>query len=173
MHEADEFYAAAACRAEGEPKQRQVARQAYAGLLWNKQFYHYVVDDWLDGRPRTCRRRPSRARPGRNADWPHLFNRDVISMPDKWEYPWYAAWDLAFHMIPLARLDPEFAKEQLSLFLREWYMHPNGADAGLRVRLRRRQSAGPRLGLLAGLQDDRRPRARATGFPRPAPSTSC
>ena len=91
--------------------------------------------DWLDGRSRRSRRRRRSAGKGRNDDWPHLFNRDIISMPDKWEYPWFAAWDLAFHMIPFAQVDPDFAKEQLVLFLREWYMHPNGQIAGLRVRL--------------------------------------
>jgi len=104
---------------------KDVARQAYAGLLWSKQFYHYVVKDWIDGDPATPPP-PADRREGRNADWPHLYARDVISMPDKWEYPWFAAWDSAFHMLPFARLDPQFAKEQLNLFLREWYMHPNG-----------------------------------------------
>ncbi|MDB6170001.1 MAG: glucosidase [Verrucomicrobia bacterium] len=103
----------------------RVARQAYAGLLWSKQFYHYIVKDWLQGDPAQPPPPESR-RAGRNSDWPHLYARDVISMPDKWEYPWFAAWDSAFHMIPFARLDPLFAKEQLNLFLREWYMHPNG-----------------------------------------------
>ncbi len=106
-------------------EQKKIARQAYAGLLWNKQFYHYVVKDWLDGDPGEPPPPPQR-KASRNADWTHLFNRDVISMPDKWEYPWYAAWDLAFHMIPFARIDPDFAKSQLLLFLREWYMHPDG-----------------------------------------------
>jgi hypothetical protein len=105
--------------------QHHVARQAYAGLLHTKQFYHYSVGDWLAGDPNMPPPPESRQR-GRNADWGHLFNRDIISMPDKWEYPWYAAWDLAFHMIPFAKIDPHFAKEQLVLFLREWYMHPNG-----------------------------------------------
>ncbi len=95
---------------------------------------------------------PSRRRPQR-ATGRHLFNADVISMPDKWEYPWYAAWDLAFHCVPLALVDPEFAKEQLVLMLREWYMHPNGQMPGLRVGLRRRQPAGARLGRVARLQD--------------------
>jgi hypothetical protein len=104
---------------------RRVSRQAYAGLLWSKQFYHYVVKDWLQGDPAQPPPPPER-RTGRNSDWPHLFARDIISMPDKWEYPWFAAWDLAFHMIPFARLDPQFAKDQLNLLLREWYMHPNG-----------------------------------------------
>jgi hypothetical protein len=124
LDEANAFYADR-LPAELQPHERSVARQAAAGLLWSKQFYHYVVRDWLDGDtgqppPPEARRR------GRNADWPHVYNADVISMPDKWEYPWYAAWDLAFHTLPLARLDPTFAKEQLILFLREWYMHPNG-----------------------------------------------
>jgi Glycosyl hydrolase family 63 C-terminal domain len=105
---------------------KNVARQAYAGLLWTKQFYHYVVKDWLTGDPNSPKPPAQRLR-GRNRDWEHLFNADVISMPDKWEYPWYAAWDLAFHMIPMARIDPDFAKQQLLLFLREWYMHPSGA----------------------------------------------
>jgi hypothetical protein len=122
--EADEFYAACVPQTLLE-EGRRVARQAYAGLLWSKQFYHYIVNEWLQGDPEQPP--PPEARThGRNHDWPHLFNRDVISMPDKWEYPWYAAWDLAFHMLPFARIDPEFAKEQLVLFLREWYMHPNG-----------------------------------------------
>ena len=103
----------------------RVTRQAYAGLLWSKQFYHYVVQNWLQGDPGQPAPPPER-KTGRNADWPHLFARDVFSMPDKWEYPWFAAWDLAFHMIPMARIDPAFAKGQLSLILREWYMHPNG-----------------------------------------------
>ncbi len=124
VREADEFYAE---RIGGNltDQQRAVARQAYAGLLWSKQFYHYSVRDWLTGDADQVRP-PENRRLGRNHDWPHLFNRDVISMPDKWEYPWYAAWDLAFHMIPFANVDPDFAKSQLLLFLREWYMHPNG-----------------------------------------------
>jgi Glycosyl hydrolase family 63 C-terminal domain len=102
-----------------------VARQAYAGLMWTKQFYHFAVKDWLEGDPAQPPPPESR-KSGRDSGWNHLYNRDVISMPDKWEYPWYAAWDLAFHMLPFARLDPDFAKEQLVLLLREWYMHPNG-----------------------------------------------
>ncbi|XP_076108281.1 uncharacterized protein LOC143076408 [Mytilus galloprovincialis] len=106
-------------------QERNIIRQAYAGLLWSKQFYYYVIEEWLRGDkghppPPFCRRE------GRNAEWGHLFNRDVISMPDKWEYPWYAAWDLAFHMIPMAHVDIQYAKEQLLLMMREWYMHPNG-----------------------------------------------
>lgn len=102
-----------------------VIRQSYAGLLWSKQFYHYGVKEWIEGDPNMPTPDASR-RHGRNRDWEHLFNYEIISMPDKWEYPWYASWDLAFHMIPFAKIDPEFAKEQLILFLREWYMHPNG-----------------------------------------------
>ena len=124
IREADAFYARRRPQ-EQTDEEAHVARQAYAGLLWSKQFYHYVIEHWLEGDP--AQPPPPRARKnGRNHDWPHLYNRDVISMPDKWEYPWYAAWDLAFHMIPMARIDPQFAKEQLLLFLREWYLHPNG-----------------------------------------------
>ncbi len=122
--EADEYYEACIPH-ELNHDEKRVARQAYAGLLWTKQFYYYVVDAWMQGDPEG-RQLPASRFQGRNADWKHLFNRDVISMPDKWEYPWYAAWDLAFHMIPMSRIDPEFAKSQLLLFLREWYMHPNG-----------------------------------------------
>jgi len=124
VREAEEFYAARIpATATGE--ERRVIRQAYAGLLWTKQFYHYVVKQWLEGDPAEPPAPAGRDK-GRNHDWTHLYNRDVISMPDAWEYPWYAAWDLAFHMIPFARLDGEFAKQQLILFLREWYMHPSG-----------------------------------------------
>jgi hypothetical protein len=122
--EADEFYASIAPESLS-PDGRNVQRQAFAGLLWSKQFYHYVQHEWLRGdlaQPAP----PESRRYGRNGDWHHVYNADVISMPDKWEYPWYAAWDLAFHCIPLALVDPDFAKEQLILFLREWYMHPNG-----------------------------------------------
>ncbi|MDX2146569.1 MAG: glucosidase [Planctomycetota bacterium] len=121
--EADEFYKQV-CEGLGAEEQR-VSRQAYAGLLWTKQYYHYVVKDWLHGDPKQPPPPASRLR-GRNIEWDHLFNRDVISMPDKWEYPWYAAWDLAFQMIPFADIDPYFTKDQLLLFLREWYMHPSG-----------------------------------------------
>ncbi len=122
--EADEFYANLAPEGLTEDA-RSVQRQAFAGLLWSKQFYHYDVSRWLRGDP--AGPEPPRERlNGRNREWTHLFNADVISMPDAWEYPWYAAWDLAFHCIPLALVDPTFAKEQLLLMLREWYMHPNG-----------------------------------------------
>lgn len=122
--ECDEFYEQKFPEALDQ-EERNVLRQSYAGLLWTKQFYHYIVKDWLDGDPAQPPVAGHR-KYGRNADWEHLFNRDVLSMPDKWEYPWFAAWDSAFHMIPFAGLDPSFAKDQLKLFLREWYMHPNG-----------------------------------------------
>ena len=123
-HEADEFYAQVIPDTLSADA-RAVVRQAFAGLLWSKQYYHYVVKDWLDGDPAQPAP-PGDRREGRNREWTHLYNADVISMPDKWEYPWYAAWDLAFHCVPLALVDSEFAKDQLSLLLREWYMHPNG-----------------------------------------------
>jgi glycogen debranching enzyme len=124
IREADEFYATVIPETLSEDG-RRVMRQALAGLLWSKQFYHYDVRRWLAGDPAGPPPPPDRLR-GRNRDWGHLYNEDLISMPDKWEYPWYAAWDLAFHCIPLALVDPDFAKAQLILFLREWYMHPNG-----------------------------------------------
>ena len=122
--EADEFYAKRAPKGLSEDS-KNVQRQAFAGLLWSKQFYHFDVRTWLDGDPAGPPPPESRKK-GRNHEWGNLYNADVISMPDKWEYPWYAAWDLAFHCIPLAQIDPDFAKEQLTLLFREWYMHPNG-----------------------------------------------
>jgi hypothetical protein len=122
--EADAFYTERIPHPLGSEEHR-VARQAYAGLLFSKQFYYYDVAEWQDGDPAQPAPPPER-RAGRNREWRHLNNADVISMPDKWEYPWYAAWDLAFHAVALAPVDPEFAKEQLVLMLREWYMHPNG-----------------------------------------------
>jgi Glycosyl hydrolase family 63 C-terminal domain len=124
IREADEFYATVV-PGDLTPDARQVMRQALAGMLWSKQFYHYVVRDWLKGDP-SAPPPPSERLNGRNREWSHLYNADVISMPDKWEYPWYAAWDLAFHCVPLALVDSEFAKQQLVLMTREWYMHPNG-----------------------------------------------
>ncbi|HUB06436.1 MAG TPA: glucosidase [Myxococcales bacterium] len=123
LAEADEFYEARLKRYSSDEK--RVARQAWAGLIWNKQFYHYVVKDWLEGDPASPPPPPSRVR-GRNREWGLFYARDVLSMPDKWEYPWFAAWDLAFHMVPFAEIDPAFAKDQLVLLLREWYMHPSG-----------------------------------------------
>ncbi len=124
IREANEFYDELAPPDLSEDA-RRVQRQAFAGLLWSKQFYHYDLRRWLVGDP-GMPDPPQERLHGRNSDWAHLYNADVISMPDKWEYPWYAAWDLAFHCIPLALVDSTFAKEQLLLMLREWYMHPNG-----------------------------------------------
>jgi len=124
VREADEFYAAV-IPAQLSADARSVMRQALAGMLWSKQFYHYVVQDWLQGDPAFPPPPPERLK-GRNHEWGHLYNADVISMPDKWEYPWYAAWDLTFHCVALALVDCEFAKQQLVLMTREWYMHPNG-----------------------------------------------
>ncbi|ERM84434.1 glucosidase [Rhodonellum psychrophilum GCM71 = DSM 17998] len=123
-NEADEFYLEIQKRVK-DADHLNIQRQAYAGMMWSKQFYYYNVERWLEGD--TGRYVPPVARKkGRNNKWRHLQNYDIISMPDKWEYPWYAAWDLAFHCIPIARIDPDFAKNQLVLLLNEWYMHPNG-----------------------------------------------
>jgi hypothetical protein len=122
--EADEFYAELQAELD-DPDARNVQRQAFAGMIWSKQFFHYDVSRWLEGdagQPPP----PESRRHGRNREWRHLNNYDIVSMPDKWEYPWYAAWDLAFHCIPLAIIDAEFAKQQLVVLTREWYMHPNG-----------------------------------------------
>jgi Mannosylglycerate hydrolase MGH1-like glycoside hydrolase domain len=122
--EANAFYKELQTGIEGEDA-RRVHRQALAGMLWSKQFYYYDVEQWLEGDPGQPPP-PADRRHGRNSDWGHLNNADIISMPDTWEYPWYAGWDLAFHCLPLALVDPEFAKQQLVLMTREWYMHPNG-----------------------------------------------
>jgi hypothetical protein len=122
--EADGFYAELT-PSGASADEALVLRQAFAGMLWSKQYFHYDVRRWLDGDPAFPPPPPER-RGGRNHEWMHLNNSDVISMPDKWEYPWYASWDLAFHCVALAHVDPEFAKSQLTLLCREWYMHPNG-----------------------------------------------
>ncbi|MBD2446414.1 glucosidase [Nostoc sp. FACHB-152] len=124
QQEADEFYQRITPFNLSEDM-RNVQRQAFAGMLWSKQFYHYIVEDWLKGDRNTPPPPPERQN-GRNQEWFHLYNEDILSMPDKWEYPWFAAWDLAFHTIPLAMIDPDFAKYQLDVLTREWYMHPNG-----------------------------------------------
>jgi len=124
LSEADEFYATVIPE-HLSADAKNVMRQGFAGMLWSKQFYHYVVKQWIEGDPDNPVP-PAERKQGRNHEWQHLYNADVVSMPDKWEYPWYAAWDLAFHCVPLALVDPEFAKDQLILLLREWYMHPNG-----------------------------------------------
>jgi hypothetical protein len=122
--EADEFYADLQPSSLSDDE-RNVQRQAFAGMLWSKQFYHYNIEEWLNGDPAQPAP-PAERKKGRNHEWRHLNAGDIISMPDKWEYPWFAAWDLAFHCIPLALVDSEFAKEQLLLLGREWYQHPNG-----------------------------------------------
>ncbi|PYK31801.1 MAG: glucosidase [Verrucomicrobia bacterium] len=122
--EADQFYNELAPKSLSE-EPRTIQRQAFAGLLWNKQFYHYIVEQWLDGDP-GAPKPPEERLSGRNAGWRHLYNERVMSMPDKWEFPWYASWDLAFHCIPLALIDVQFAKKQIDLIVREWYLHPSG-----------------------------------------------
>jgi hypothetical protein len=125
LSEADEFYEAVQ-KPDLSEDEKRVQRQALAGMLWTKQFFYYNIEQWLQGDP-GMPPVPEPRRHGRNSEWEHLNNFDIISMPDKWEYPWYAAWDLAFHCIPLAIVDAGFAKRQLDLMAREWYMHPNGA----------------------------------------------
>ncbi len=122
--EAAEFFAKRVPQHCGDDA-RNIQRQAFAGLLWSKQFYNYEVRAWLEGDP-VGPPPPSERLSGRNHAWTHLYNSDVLSMPDKWEYPWYASWDLAFHAVALALIDPDYAKDQLVLLLREWYLHPNG-----------------------------------------------
>ncbi|MGB8771521.1 MAG: glucosidase, partial [Candidatus Korobacteraceae bacterium] len=122
--EADEFYDVV-LPSEMSADAKLVARQAFAGMLWTKQYYHYVVSDWLEGDPAQPPP-PAERFQGRNHEWTHLFSRDVISMPDKWEFPWFATWDLGFHCVCLAHVDPQLAKDQVLLMLREWYTHPNG-----------------------------------------------
>ena len=124
QREADEFYQRITPFPLSEDM-LNVQRQAFAGMLWSKQYYHYVIEDWLKGDPAAPPPPPDRKR-ARNHEWFHLYSDDILSMPDKWEYPWFAAWDLAFHAIPLATIDPDFAKYQLDVMTREWYMHPNG-----------------------------------------------
>lgn len=122
--EANKFYAALQSP-RMTPDERLVHRQALAGMMWGKQFFHYIVEDWLEGDP-GMPKPPEIRKTSRNWEWRHLYNERVMSMPDPWEYPWYAAWDLAFHCIPIAQIDPAFAKSQLDLLTREWYQHPNG-----------------------------------------------
>ncbi|MBG8555475.1 MGH1-like glycoside hydrolase domain-containing protein [Hymenobacter guriensis] len=126
--EANEFYECLqeALPAQAGPDARNVQRQAFAGMLWSKQYYYYDVSKWLDGDPAGENVSGDHRRRGRNSNWRHLYNADIISMPDKWEYPWYAAWDLAFHCVPLAMVDAEFAKNQLRLLVQDRYMHPSG-----------------------------------------------
>jgi hypothetical protein len=167
--EADEIYRVI-LPGSATDDQRRVARQAYAGLLWTKQFYYYAVREWLEGDPGSPAP-PAGRKSGRNADWPHLYNRDVISMPDSWEYPWYAAWDLAFHMLPFSKIDPQFAKEQLVLLLREWYMHPNGQIPAYEfafgdVNPPVHAWAAWRVYKMSGARGTPRPRVPLAGFPK-------
>lgn len=122
--EADDFYAGLQTNLH-DADAKLIQRQALAGMIWSKQFYYYDIPQWLNGDPATVPP-PANRHNGRNSDWQHLNNADIISMPDTWEYPWYAAWDLSFHCVTLAMIDPAFAKNQLLLMAREWYMHPNG-----------------------------------------------
>ena len=123
--EADEFYEALR-REGGTDDEQRILRQAFAGMLWSKQYYGYNVARWLDGDPGLPPPPPER-KTGRNSDWRHFEAADILSMPDPWEYPWFAAWDLAFHAVTLAHIDPAFAKYQLLLMCREWFQHPDGA----------------------------------------------
>ncbi len=149
IKEADEFYSQAV-PASFSPEEKVIALQAWGGLFWSKQFYNYVVKEWLEGDP-TQPPPPASRLKGRNHEWTYLYNRDVLSMPDKWEYPWYASWDLAFHAVALAKVDPELAKDQLVRFLREWYMHPSGQLPAYEFEFSRCESPGACLGLVAGL----------------------
>ncbi len=159
--DADEFYARITPASLTEDE-RRVHRQALAGMLWGKQYYYFDLDRWLQEHKSHPLLESSR-RGARNTEWFHMLNADVISMPDKWEYPWYAAWDLAFHTIALALVDFDFAKEQLLLMLRESLCPPQRADPRLRVELRRRESAGARLGHALPLQESSGRSAGRTG----------
>ena len=123
ISQADLFYDEIAKKV-ADTEMKDIQRQAFAGLMMTKQFYYFDVEKWLKGDGNS--KPPVSRLKGRNHEWMHMNNMEIISMPDKWEYPWYAAWDLAFHCIPIALIDPDFAKRQLILLLREWYMHPNG-----------------------------------------------
>src|ERR1019366_427259 len=122
--EATQFYTDIQ-QVNNNPDKCLIQRQAFAGMLWSKQFYYYDINQWIVGDPATPAPPPQRIN-GRNIKWGHLNTKDIISMPDKWEYPWFASWDLAFHCLPLATVDMVFAKNQLSLLIKDWYMHPNG-----------------------------------------------
>ena len=170
QREADEFYATVIPQDLSDDA-KNVMRQGFAGMLWSKQFYHYVIKDWLQGDPGNPPP-PAERKKGRNHEWTHLYNADVISMPDKWEYPWYAAWDLAFHCIPLALVDSDFAKEQLIADAARVVHASQRPDSRLRMGLRRRESSGARLGCVARLQDrqeaqgQRRSRISAARLPQ-------
>ena len=162
--EADEFYSEQ-LPPDASDDEKLVQRQAFAGLLWGKQFYHYDVRKWLRGDPGQLTPPASRW-DGRNADWTTLAAHDVISMPDTWEYPWFAAWDLAFHCLPISLIDADFAKAQLLLLEREWYMHPNGncpLTNGILAMSTRRFTRGRRCGFSHRAQTNRRWRHRFSG----------
>ncbi len=151
IQEADDFYDKLQ-HDISSADERNVQRQAFAGMIWSKQYYGYQVREWLQGDPAQPPP-PLERKHGRNYEWTHLHNDSVMSMPDKWEYPWYAAWDLAFHCIPLALVDSGFAKHQLTQLTREWYMHPERPVARLRMGIRRREPARPCVGDLARVPD--------------------
>ena len=148
--EADAFYAELQSKVLDEDL-RRIQRQAFAGVLWSKQYFYYDVTEWLDGDPAEPKP-PRRRHNGRNREWVHATMEDVVSMPDKWEFPWFAAWDWAFHLTTLAYLDLEDAKHQLILLGQAWYMHPERPAARLRMELQRRQSARAGLGGAAPLR---------------------
>ncbi len=170
--EGDEFYAQLAPSNLSE-EHRAIQRQAFAGLLWNKQFYHYIVEQWLDGDPGQPLA-PNERQFGRNSEWRHVYNERVMSMPDKWEFPWYASWDLAFHCIPLALVDVQFAKRQLDLIGTRMVSAPERTDSGLRVEFQRREPASFSLGGLASFSNraetkrQRRSRIFGNDFPQNA-----
>ena len=171
LEEADEFYRSVTPPSVS-PDQANVMRQALAGMLWSKQFYFFDGDQWLKEHHASPLQRGSKQ--FRNRDWYHMLNEDIISMPDKWEYPWYAAWDLAFHTLPLAIVDPDFAKQQMELMLRGSLPAPQRPDAGLRVELQRREPAGPRLrDALPAPHREGAARTRRTSTSSSRPSTSC
>jgi hypothetical protein len=143
LREADEFYDAITPSSVKEDA-KKVMRQALSGMLWTKQYYSFDLDHWLKGHGVNVAE-ATKALHVRNRQWLHMVNDDVISMPDKWEYPWYAAWDLAFHTVALSLVDPDFAKQQLDLMLREVYLHPNEAPR-IRMEFRRREPSGSCLG---------------------------
>ena len=153
----------------GVGRRGAVLRQAFAGLLWGKQFYHYDVTRWLDGDPGQPPPPPGRGAI-RNGGWPHLNNHEVLLMPDPWEYPWFAAWDLAFHCVTLAHIDPAFAKDQLVLLLREWYMHPNGQIPAYEWNF---SDVNPPVHAWAALRVFELDGAHATSRSWPGSSTSC
>ena len=165
QREADEFYDCTAGTTWPSADARNVQRQAFAGMLWSKQYLLLRRGPVARRRPRPCPRRPPSAARAATRDWRHLHNADIISMPDKWEYPWYAAWDLAFHCIPLAMVDADFAKQQLRLLHQRLVHAPQRPAAGLRVELQRREPARARLGHLARVPDGQEAARRRRATP--------